>query len=303
MPYSVQVTFAPAHELLMSLDAYMVTPSHRNQDLGEAWAASVRAKLPPSLRERLDSLPGPPDYQWLTHLIRQCPAPTIPGFLDWLIRLSPGELYELVAPFAAGGVPGNLGQLRDEAHELLAAWHEAYFAPQVPPVVLDALRADASARKEQAASLSPEALVDEATGGIWLGPTPVETQVWLIPQYHKRPIGLHVVGQGFLLFYYPLLDLPTPAGQPPDSLMRLTRTLADESRLRMLFDLAGGPATFMELVERSGLTKGTVHRHLWWLRFARLVRVHFENGAAQRFSLRPGALGQVSAALERFVAR
>jgi DNA-binding transcriptional ArsR family regulator len=303
MPYSVQVTFAPAHELLMSLDAYLVTASHRNQDLGEAWAASVRAALPSSLVARLDALSGPPDYRWLTHLIRQCPLPEIPGFLDWLRHLSPGELYELLAPYAAGGVPGNLGQLRDEAHEVLLAWYEAYFAPQVDPGVLAALEAEAAALKERTAALSAEAAVDEATGGIWLEATETDTQVWLIPQYHKRPICLHAAGPGHLVFYYPLLDLPTPAGQPPESLMRLTRALADESRLRMIYDLAGGPVTFMELVERSGLTKGTVHRHLWALRFARLVRVHFENGSAHRFSLRPGALAQVSDALERFVTR
>lgn len=303
MPYSVQVTFSPPHELLMSLDAYLVTPSHRNQDLGESWAASVRADLPEDLAARLDQLDGPPDYRLLTHLIRQCPEKeSIPGFLSWLRALSPGQIYELLAPYAGSTLPANLGLLCDQYHDLLAAWHEAYFC-RVDPLILQTLAAQAEGLQARLADLTPEQAVEEATGGIWLEPTSVETQIWLIPQYHKRPLPLSAAGPGMLLFYYPLQDLPTPAGAVPQSLLRLTRTLADESRLRILYDLAGGPYTFMELVERSGLTKGTVHRHLWALRFARLVRVHYEDGGAQRFSLRPGALAQVSGALERFVAR
>jgi DNA-binding IclR family transcriptional regulator len=56
----------------------------------------------------------------------------------------------------------------------------------------------------------------------------------------------------------------------------------------------------MELVAASGLTKGTVHRHLWLLRFAGLVRAHMTDG---RFSLRPGAFGRASEALSSFALR
>ncbi|MFZ5823097.1 MAG: ArsR/SmtB family transcription factor [Bacillota bacterium] len=305
MPYTVQATFAPAHELVMSLDAYLVTTSHRNQDLGEAWAAATRAALPPALARRLEGLNGPPDFALLSPLIRQCPDQcSAAGFLDWLGRLSPGELYERLAPFTppGAGLPPNLGEVRSQYHATLSAWHEAYFS-RIDPVILTALAAEADAIQALATQECAAHAVEEATNGIWLEETGAAVTVYLIPQYHKRPLYLHTAGPDSITFYYPLPDLPTPAGEPPASLLRLTRTLADESRLRILYILGEGPLTFSQVLERSSLTKGTVSRHIWWLRFAGLVRAHYEGGSVQRFSLRPDAFSRVARALSRFAER
>lgn len=305
MPVTLDLHFAPAHELVMSLDAYLVTPSHRNQELGEEWVQATRARLPAALVSRLERLPAPPDYGLLTHLIRQCPDQgSITAFLHWLAGLSPGDLYERLAPFipADGALPPNLGELRDESCDLLAAWDAAYFR-HLAPAILPALSADAERLRQQIPQMSPADLVEAATGGLYLEDSERLSQIWLIPQYHKRPITMLSAGRDSLTCFYPLLDLAAPAGEPPASLLRISRTLADESRLRILYQLTERPLSFGEVVARSGLTKGTVSRHLWALRFARLIRAHYQGGSVQRYSLRPDAAERIGAAYGRYLTR
>ncbi|HYF80221.1 MAG TPA: winged helix-turn-helix domain-containing protein [Symbiobacteriaceae bacterium] len=293
MPYRVRVDWAPAHELVMSLDAYAAVSSHRSLDLGDAWVAQTREKLPAALAACTEA----PPLAMLTPLLHQCPGPRTPaGFFRWLAGLTPGEMYErLVAETA---LPADLEALRDKAVDLLTRWDEAYFR-QVDPGLLERLAGAASALGEQACSQAdPVALVEEATRGIYVAPDAAIDEIRLVPQFHKRPITLTVAGRRSLTFYVPAPDSAGAPGEPGGDLLRQVRALADESRLRLLHDLAGGPRTFMELVAASGLTKGTVHRHVWTLRFAGLVRANYADG---RLALRPGAFERVAAHLQGFV--
>lgn len=298
MTYQITVEFAPAYELVMSLDAYVVTSSHRSIDLGDTWAAETRRRLPPAFAAALTA--GEPlDYRVLGLLIHQCPGPRdAAGFLDWLSRLSPGEVYERLSPLVVtAGIRMEMGALRDHLVTVLSQWHDAYFR-HVEPALMDWLATDAGRVRQLSAGMPVELLVEEATRGYYLEPGPEVRKVLLVPQYHKRPITLHgQLGAGDWCFYYPAADFPQAAGQPGADLLRLTTALADDSRLRMIHALADGPRTFMELVAQSGLTKGTVHRHLWALRFAGLVRAHVQ---ANHFALRPGAFERVSQELARF---
>lgn len=310
MSYQVTVEFAPAYELLMSLDAYMVVPSHRTIDLGAEWVAETRRRLSPAFAAELDACTEPLDYRLLGLLIQQCPGARSGAkpaqssevdsrdastFLDWLATLSAGELYERLSPFAGGT---DLGALRDRSVSLLSRWNEEYFQ-HVEPALLAGLAADAARIDDLIDQMAPELLVEEATRGYYLAPSPSITAVRLVPQYHKRPITLQAQAGGTYLFFYPAADLPGRPGEPSVDLLRLTRTLADESRLRIIHLLAGGPHSFAEVGAHTGLTKGTVHRHLWALRFAGLVRCDLRDG---RFSLRPGAFDRVAAALTQFTA-
>lgn len=294
MTFSVSVEFRPAYELLMSLDAYMVGPSHRTIDLGDEWVQRTRERLTPAFASQLAEA-EPLDYRLLGLLIQQCPEE---GFVDWLAGLSVGEIYERLAPFALPELGRtDLGALRERAVTLLSAWNQQYFQ-HVEPALLAGLAADAE--RVRALELVPELLVEEATRGYYLQPGPALQEVRLVPQFHKRPITLGGrLGSGYL-YFYPAADFAGPAGAPPVELLRLTRTLADESRLRVIHFLAGGRRTFADVIEYTGLTKGTVHRHLWALRFAGLVRAYVEEGT---FTLRPGAFGRVAEALERFAAQ
>lgn len=301
MAYKVDVEFAPAYELAMSLDAYMVGPSHRTIDLGDGWVQETRQRLTPAFASQLDAA-APLDYRLLGLLIHQCPEgalrPDAEGFLAWLAGLTAGELYERLAPFALPDLRRtDLGALRDQMVSLLGEWHQQYFR-HVEPALLDGLAADAERVRQL--PLAPDLLVEEATRGYYLRPDSDLQEVRLVPQFHKRPITLAGRAGGVYLFYYPAADFPGPAGAPPVDLLRLTRTLADESRLRVIHFLAGGAHTFAEVMAHTGLTKGTVHRHLWALRFAGLVRAYVEEGT---FTLRPGAFARVAESLAHFTAQ
>lgn len=291
MAYRVTVAFLPAHELVMSLDAYMVTPSHRTLDLGDDWVQATRARLTPAFAAELAANPEPLDHRVLGLLIDQCP---VPEFVAWLAGLSAGELYERLAPF--GRIDLDLAAFRDRSVSLLSQWHEQYFQ-QIDPAILEGLAAEAARLRGLGEGVAPEQLVEEATRGYYLAPSAGVQEVRLVPQYHKRPITLQAQAGGTWLFYVPAGDFPGRPGEPPAELLRLTRTLADESRLRIVHLLAGGSHSFAEVGQRTGLTKGTVHRHLWALRFAGLVRCDLSDG---RFALRPGALERLSTALAQF---
>lgn len=300
MTYQVTVAFVPAYELVMSLDAYMVTPSHRTIDLGDEWVQATRGRLSPAFAAELADA-EPLDFRLLGLLIDQGPgARDAATFLDWLASLSAGELYERLSPYTGEeAIRADLGALRDRSVSLLRRWNEAYFS-QIDPAVLAGLEADARRVRQLADRLAPELLVEEATRGYYLAPASAIQVVRLVPQYHKRPITLHAQTGGTWFFYYPAADFPGRPGEPPADLLRLTRTLADESRLRIIHLLASGSHSFGEVGVHTGLTKGTVHRHLWALRFAGLVRADLGDG---RFSLRPGAFDRVAEALSQFAAQ
>ncbi len=297
MSYSVQTDWAPAYELVVSLHAYLSTQHHRLQEMGDDWAASVGGLLSKPLQKALAELPEPPCLRQFGLLIWQCPERdrSAAGFLRWLSASSAGEIYELLAPsLAPEGI--RLPPERSRYAEVLAAWNEEYFAGVAPAV--HAALADRAANPV-GTHLPLQEAVEEATNGFWVEPEEVR-RVLLVPQYHKRPLTVWSPCTDLLMFLCPV-DLPVAAGEPGPGLLRLTRALADESRLRILYSLAQAPLSFTEIVGRSGLTKGTVHRHVTVLRAAGLVRSHLHRGEIQHYSLRPGAFSRVEAALTRFV--
>ena len=134
-----------------------------------------------------------------------------------------------------------------------------------------------------------------------LQPTPGLVRVLLVPQYHYRPWNLNEYHRGLRIIMYPVDALATPPGELPPGLLRLTRALADENRLRILRLLASSPRSFTEVVESTRLAKSTVHYHLVLLRAAGLVRVHDAGESATGYSLRGEALDEVRARLGTFL--
>lgn len=300
MGYTVTTDWAPAYELIVSLHAYLSTQSHRLQEMGDEWADGVADTLSPTLQRLLKELPEPPCLRQFGLLVWQSPADarSAEGFLTWLAGATAGDLYELLAPYLPpDGI--RLPPERSRFVEALLAWQAEYFASG-DKAVMGALEARATALATAVGEVAPELAVEEATSGFWLGPESRVKQVLLVPQYHKRPLTVWAPCRDLLLFLCPT-DLPAGAGEPAPGLLRLTRALADESRLRIVYSLAANPLTFTEVVGRSGLTKGTVHRHISVLRAAGLVRAHLGDNEIERYSLRPGAFSRVEAELDRFV--
>jgi DNA-binding transcriptional ArsR family regulator len=144
--------------------------------------------------------------------------------------------------------------------------------------------------------------VEAATCGVRFVPQPGPELVLLVPQYHFRPWNVFQDYRGLRVIQYPADALPAMPGEPPPGLLRLTRALSDESRLRILRFLAMGSRSFTDVVQFMGLAKSTVHHHMVVLRAAGLVRVH-DSGekATTAYSLRPGAVDQVRDMLRAYL--
>jgi DNA-binding transcriptional ArsR family regulator len=144
-------------------------------------------------------------------------------------------------------------------------------------------------------------LVDLATNGLEFTPSTDIELVLLVPQYHHRPWNVYAFFRAMRLYRYPADVAPLTAGEPPPSLLRVARTLADDSRPRILRHVAQEPKTFTELVKLTGLAKSTVHHHMVALRAAGLVRVHDVGEKVVTYSLRPDAEDHFGAELRAYL--
>jgi DNA-binding transcriptional ArsR family regulator len=305
---SLAVDWAPAYELVLSLIGFACFPKHNLLELGDDWASDVRRRLPPELaaglqRKNVAAALNHKEDDVLLLLVRSCPGDRAPAaFVEWLAALSAGDAYEAVAqrlPDARPRLPRDFPGWRDQCVRALITWQQAYF-DALDPAILSGLRAAAEELGTQLGG-RPRDVVEQVTNGIYVEPTLEPLNITLVPQYHQRPYNHDAVEQGGLIICYPADVSPAPPDLPPAALMRLTRALGDESRLRMLRFLADGTRTLSEVARFTGLSQPTVHHHLVQLRAAGLVRVHMHLAGSHRYSLRPHALAQLRDQLTNYL--
>ncbi len=120
--------------------------------------------------------------------------------------------------------------------------------------------------------------IPTATNGVEFAPRPGIDRSVLIASFFQRPLVGHVEVGDALLIIYPVADESVTAetDTPPLRLVRLSKALGDEKRLRILRTLADGEMTLMELAEVFGVAKTTMHHHMIILRAAGLVSVGVE---------------------------
>ncbi|HZU14892.1 MAG TPA: metalloregulator ArsR/SmtB family transcription factor [Chloroflexota bacterium] len=299
----VEVDWAPAYELVVSLSAFVSRREHKTLELGTEWIKKVRAQISPDLAREL-SVPGAVDHvDAIDLLIGQCPGERGAGdFLHWFGSLSPGELYERLAPHIVKGrndLLTDLDAFRRHHVALLTAWNEQYFCG-ADPAILGGLAAEAEATRQSAGTQPPSQLLEAVTNGLLLREEADET-VLLVPQYHYRPWNLFSAYRDCRLILYPADAVPPAPGEPPPELVRVARALSDPSRLRLLRHLAQGPRSFSELVRFSGLSKSTVHHHMVILRAARLVRILDTDEFPGIYILRPAAFDETGVYLRDYL--
>ena len=307
------VEWAPAYELVTSLTAFAETKHHKSLDLGPTWASQVRRQVGPSVLARVKEIDeaelGKRDAGLLFSLIYQLgdAGRDAQAFLDQLAALSVGELYERLVPTVpddAPPLPRDLGAMRDRYHALLSEWHAAYFQ-HLDPAILDGLAREAQARSAAIASGPMLDVVEEASNGLRFEPPLADGAFVLIPQYHDRPYNHLAKEHERVLLLYPA-DLDGLSGEAvPIDLLRLTRGLADESRLRILRFLSrsDAPRTMTEVARAAELSQSTIHHHLLTLRTTGLVRVHMGAFGSNRYTLRPRALTLLGERLATYLER
>lgn len=299
--YQLEVYWSPAMELMTSLQVYLDRTLHKTTELGPGWVRSVSKTLGPKFRELVEEAKAFDPVGLL--FWHGGEDRDVEDFLDWMVALTPVEIFELIAPDVPPGappMPKDIGVRRDHGVAVLRAWNDGYFR-HLDRSILDGLRSDAGAKRAMLKRMKPEAVFEEATSGAVLEPSPSIERVVLSPQYHARPWNLHDRRAWGRVYQYPADVLRLQAGEPSPALLRLTRALADESRLRILRYLSRGPRTFTEVAKFSGLAKSTVHYHMVALRAAGLIRVHVADDSPDRYSLRPDALDKLGDRLAGFI--
>jgi DNA-binding transcriptional ArsR family regulator len=304
----VSVDWAPAYELLLSFLVFVWRGKHVLVELGQSWVADVKHRLPSDFAQRVSLARGggksQPEDDLLGLLVRTCPvARDAATWVDWLAHLSAGEAYELLAPELPDSglrLPRDFVTWRDRMAGLLGTWNSCYFG-EVDPRMLDGLRADAERVRSLVGTMPPRDLIEQVTNGISIEPGPGTWRIALTPQHHLRPYNNDCLIADGMLVFYPAEVLPTPADAPPTALLRLTRGLSDESRLRILRYLSGGPRSLTDVARFAGLSQPTVHHHLTQLRAAGLIRLHYSLTSPVRYSLRTHALEQLSRALGSYL--
>lgn len=189
-----------------------------------------------------------------------------------------------------------------EVHHVLSAVHAAVGAEMLAEAIGPMQREVVARRQQLEGGRHPGELVVEATNGYELSEDlPVE-RVLLLPSYWFRPwLIINRIGSTEVLTS-PVADehLALPSAAPPPALVKLTKALGDEGRLRLLRRMGGGPITLSDAMDELDLAKTTAHHHLSILRQAGLVVIRGE-GRDSRYALRAHAPSAAAAALEEYL--
>lgn len=273
MDYQVEVDFAPIYECVSSLNAFFTKQNHGAIDGGKAWVREVQDLFAPvTLHKMRETYKMLEDFS-LSPFIWNCPGPrSSAAFLDWFEGLSTGQLFEISAD-CGQSVPSNLQELRNLASEMLREWDLRYFS-HTDPAIVKGLEQEALSLKPRVNETNGMEVYEQTTGGMRLYPNDTMRRAVLIPQYHSRPLVNSSIFEAIIFTSYSCDIIPQAEGYPAPQLLRITRALADETRLRILRLLTHKQMTFTEIVREIALSKSTIHYHLIALRAAGLIIVH-----------------------------
>jgi len=181
----------------------------------------------------------------------------------------------------------------------LEEWADRVWNPE-SPTILPILDRDVETKREMLRDMPMEAFIETATNGVEFVPRPGIERVVMVPSFVNRPLVSFTEFGDVLLIIYPVADESVSAfsDSPPLRLVRLSKALADEKRLRILRSLAEGEKTLMELAEIFGVAKTTMHHHMIILRSAGLVTVGV---GVKRYRLRSETVPDLGALLSGYL--
>ena len=325
-PYAAFLEWGTGYEVLLGLSMFTGDEPQESYEVGKAWFARARAAASRELVTALRGLAGTDGPRWflllglaheaggaqdvkhlLTHL-RAMPADdvliaSIGGRLPAL-RTAEGQALVKAALAGEPNAPAALAarnhasdpklvkrllamgarEVKQLTIEVITRWNREVFSPMGDGA--EALAADVAAKTKLSRRMTPQQLVDFATGGIsYEGEAGID-RVLLVPSIVTRPWITISDWESTKIICYRAGRAGATAGEPERDLVLMYRALGDETRLRLLRELAVGDRRLAELVESLGLSKSTLHGHLAVLRSAGLIRLSL--GAEKRYGLRPG---------------
>lgn len=287
MGYRVVFEFSPLYELVNSLELFLTKRSIKNVEIGTEWIKEVQEKLD-TANVDFGNHKEHPSFCYLYLLIWQSPEKeNVEGFLNWLTSLQPGSIYEKLFSYVSESLPSDLAGIRDQYVELIKKWNYAYFS-KIDTGILDILRESIVEWEGNAINGDPVQFVERISGGLKIEQYDGLQLVILTPTYHTNPLIVISKLKNIAHIFYPI-DIPeSDPNQPSKKLIRLTKALADENRLRIIKLLSEGPKTFTEILQHFTVSKSTVHHHVMLLRTAGLISsYHTDECGTETYIYRP----------------
>lgn len=299
MSYKINVDFSPIYECITSLVVYQ---NQTNQyDLDKSWSKTIDDRVSERLKRNLEQEDPFPMMGYLYILIWKSPfKEDVHTFLDWFKGLSIGEIYELIAPFLVEGKAAvDFNEWRTYYIELFEEWVDTY---TISEEVFAYLLQDASKKRLLASSTQATDLFERCTNGLYLEPKEGLKEIILVPSVHMAPLN-RLMFLNTTIFTLYSVDMPEEnALQPPKALVRLTKALGDEKRLKILKTIRSTPKTQKDIAKELKISKSHLHYHLTLLRTAGLIRVISRIPAkSDLFVSRQEIFQQIGKQLEEYV--
>jgi DNA-binding transcriptional ArsR family regulator len=186
-----------------------------------------------------------------------------------------------------------------ELIEVLSLWADRVWKPE-SLTIMPILERDAEAKRDLQRDLPLDRFITTATNGVEFSPRPGIDRVVLTPSFVNRPLVTYYEFGDTMLIAYPVADESVSADTdaPPLRLVRLSKALGDDKRLRILRALAEGEKTLMELADMFGVAKTTMHHHMIILRSAGLISASVGKKA---YRLRQETIPDVGALLSGYL--
>jgi DNA-binding transcriptional ArsR family regulator len=298
MTYVTQVEFSPAYELLASSSIFFKRNLSRHLLYGDQWFKEVEGKIGVGFKNDVLAFDDPAswsEYMILLAHIRGGNDESPKEFLQWVEGIQAGELFELLSPYVLNPIQPHIGALKNQFVELLYRWNEVYFGT-FDTALMDKLKWDSEVKGLLVGDFSSQEVLEQLTD-LWIGEEVALDKIVLVPSIHVNPIKIIHKYKGMNIIYYPV-DPPVGEDEVPHRLKRITKALHDDNRVRMLKLIAKSPRTFTDIVNEIGLSKATVHQHLFVLRSAGLLRFHYYEDI---YSVQTHVLEKVKGVLEDFI--
>ncbi|MGH2445569.1 MAG: ArsR/SmtB family transcription factor [Candidatus Limnocylindria bacterium] len=217
---------------------------------------------------------------------------------DEFLRTSSPE-WEPWTEYLRGILDVDRDQFKAELIAVLSEWADRVWKPE-SLTIMPIIERDAEAKRELQRELPLDRFVTTATNGVEFAPRPGINRVVMVPSFVTRPLVSYIEFGEVFVIVYPVADESVTAegDAPPLRLVRLSKALGDEKRLRILRALADGEKTLMELAEMFGVAKTTMHHHMLILRSAGLISVAV---GSKRYRLRTETVPDVGALLSGYL--
>ena len=338
---SLTIEAWPAADLSMSMLAVVQRSAHRALDDGDAWrrrAADLGEDFLPTLDHYgkevfinllglpfdqpeartgagfaacVASLPATELLRYLSGYYRRCfrretPAAVMAAAIDG----DGAARREFRRTSFADDIPWRdtlrhlLGRDPDEIQAefagLVGRWQREVYAELEAGFVATATRSLQSFRTATE-GLPLEQVVEKAAIGITFVPEAGQNEVVLLPSTAVRPLWAVTDHRSANVFAFPA---PTANGRqtsPPARLVAMGKAIGDETRLRILRELASEPATPPDLARRMGIPRTTLLHHLRILLQADLIAVQVHDSAYHQFTIRDEHFGDVERLLIDFL--